>query len=216
MDMKEWTSGAGAPQTKPWLTPVAYSMEVVGLTAQTVTAQDVTQKNGRPTPYGLWSTLGSQTVTNTGGVPALLMNSFVGVVTIPAADVVAGMTTRVHVYGKLTTVGLGLRTAKFSIRDISGAILHEELQIDHSVAVADVPFKVEFNLKVSTPGGPGVGVEDNAAAAQIKNGVVEVVNVTTNSTTFDSTGGVQYALFVDATANMTVVRQSASAVVEYN
>lgn len=195
MDLKEWTSGAGAPETKPWLTPVVFTLE-----AQDATVHGrITQENSRPTPYGLWASRSTRTLNNTTATYA--MGSFTGISLIPATSLYPGHTTRVRVGGVFTVADAGGDTLTISIRNIADTYTYGSITLFTGGAVTAQAWSAEFELQVQATGAAGVGVHATSAISGRGETVVGVPGVfstsnTSDATTFSTVGGVDYALYM--------------------
>lgn len=211
MDLKEWNDGAGAPQTKPWLNPVAFTIEVQDATVR----GRATQEAGHPTPYGLWASLGDFPLSAS-GVSTYAMGTYVGPSIIPGTSLYPGHTTRIKVAGSIVTGAAS--NIVISIRDLAGTYTYASVTLAVGGATAATPFEAEFDIQVNATGGLGVGKLRSTGRAVLGAGVVAgTFNITDNSG-FDSTGGVDYSLYLSqssSTGTNTVTRTLGVATVLY-
>lgn len=219
MDLKEFNSGAGAPLTKPWLTPVVFSLEAGSILTDSlvVNGRVVQEKraggDGHLTPYSLWRCLGDLKCSGTTLVFA--MGSFLGPVLIPASSCYRGMAVKVKVAGLLTTTGAN--TTTFSIQNLAGDFVHASQDVSVAAMATDRPIVVEFVIQIGTLGGAGVGIERFGSEASMDLSSTVLSNAGSNSTTFSSTGGVEYYLYIQhdtAGSAPSFLRQLAYAVIE--
>jgi len=185
MDLKEWTSGAGAPETKPWLTPVVYSLEAFSIS-----------QGGHPSSYGLWASLDDFTLTP-GGVSTDAMGSYSGPATIPATQLYDGHTTRFKFAGSITTAGAD--NVILSIRDTSGVYTYASVTLAVGGATGATPYNAEFDIQINKVGGAGVGKMRSTGNAVLGAGALHATFNISDTTTFDSTLGVDYRLFMSKT-----------------
>lgn len=194
MDLKEFTSGAGAPLTKPWLTPVVYSLEAGSVAVTGRVRQELTAgAGGHLTPYNLWAGLNEAKVSGPG--PSLAMGTFVGPVSIPGASCYPGMTTRIVVDGLINSTGAD--NLQFTIRDLAGAVIHAGSPvIVLGGATGNAPVSLEFKIQIRTLGAAGVAVETSSVGVLLNGAIVAATpTFLTNSTTFSTTGNVEYYLY---------------------
>ena len=191
MDLKEFTSGAGAPETKPWLTPVVYSLE-----AKDATVQDrITQDNGLPTGYGLWACTGDVSDSKVGALTSL-QGSYVGRISIPADKLYAGHTTRIHIGGLFTASAA--MTTTFSVQKAGGSpVAFASVPLITSGAVTTPQaYEAWFDIQIAAVGAAGVGHIRSVSRVCSANNAFEDVATESNSITFDSTAGVEYEIYV--------------------
>lgn len=187
MDLQEFTS----PLPKPWLDINCDELNCRALTAETLEVKGrVVQESsigGRLTPFTQWR--GTNNVPVSGNTLVFAMGAFVGNTLIPASECYNGMAVKVKLSGSITTTGA--QTTTFSIRDLAGAVTYGSLAMAVGGAVVDRAFDVEFSLQVQQIGGAGTGSIVSGAVALQDLGTM-ILSSSTNNTTFDSTGGLNF------------------------
>lgn len=189
MNLQEFNSAL----PKPWL-----QISCDTLTANEVRAIDrVRQDGGHLSSYGLWS---STSVNTFGGStsPIFAMGSFVGPVAIPSSSCYNGMSIRVVAGGTVSMAGVD--TVSFSLRNLAGSYVYATCNLTSGGALSAVGAKVEFNVQIQQVGGPGVGVESSNShcIVSLSNGVVSSL---VDSSSFDSTNGIELYLYVQFGVN---------------
>jgi hypothetical protein len=218
MNLSDLTSGT--PETKPWLAVVAGSLDVGSLTADSLALSGrLLQNTTRLTPYGLWSTLGNSNIVGMAAQSA--MGTFVGSVSIPAAECYPGMTTTIKVVGHVTSLAPG-GASNILIRNLANTYAHASCQIQFlGTIMSGKAISAEFVIQIPKIGGLGVAEERFGACGQVG----EIGDAATggaytyqgnDAAGFSTLAGVEYALFVsNSGAGDTTFIRLASATVTY-
>jgi hypothetical protein len=141
MDLKEWTSGTGHPETKPWLTPVVFSLEATSLV-----------QNGQPVPYGLFSSLTD--VTTQSGAAVILNGVIVGDDLIPSADIHAGTTVKVSAGGTYSNP-TNPASMVVSLRTLDGSYTYAEAIVPVVADASFLPWVANFEVQFPVIGAAG-------------------------------------------------------------
>lgn len=188
---------------KNWTDLVVNSVDSTNIT----TSGRIRQDDNRLTPVALWACTGNFSTSNT--TPTFSMGTFVGPVHIDPDAVYSHMSTRIVVSGILNTPGESFFT--ISIRDLTGTYIHSSVFFHILAFTSNATVFAEFNIQVSAPGGPGVGFQRSVATMSINN-QTSTVGIISDNTTFDSTNGLDYYLYVQHSApGCTFTRQLAYA-----
>ena len=220
MNLEEWNSGAGSPETKPHLSPVVYALEAVNLVCDTlvastsITTQDmkvngrIVQEGDRNTPFSVWAATGEFKTNAT--TPVFAAGSSVGALAIPATSLYAGNSYKVRLSGVWTT--LGADTMTINIADLAGTFVYATTTIYTGGAVTAEQWSAEFDIEIQAIGGAGTGklasttVTHRCGTGPTATSVVHSSSAV-NTTTFNSTGGIYLAPYIGVgVGTSTVIR----------
>lgn len=209
MNLNELNSGANAPETKPWLTPVVYALEALDIVCDTleagtsITTQDmkvngrITQEGSRTTPFSVWACT-TEFKTNA-TTPAFALGSAVGSPSIPATSLYAGNSYRVKLAGTWSTAAAD--TATINIANLAGDFVYATTNIYAGGAVTNEQWSAEFDIEIQSIGGAGTGkLASTTITTRCGTGptATSVIHSTSavNITTFNSTGGIYLAPYI--------------------